>query len=337
MPEPSKLTINEATPADVAVLHTLIGQLAAYERLSHAMVATISDLRQSLFGPNRHATALVARLEDQPVGYALFFRSYSTFLARAGVYLEDLFVVPEARGRGIGKRLLHEVAAHAVRTGAGRLEWAVLDWNEPAIGFYRSLGAEPLDDWTVFRLSGEALSRYGGQTPDRTPVIETARLTLRPGQVEDAERVAELLQAPEIEANLANLPWPYTRDDAQAYLRASVTNDDACDWLMATPADGVIGSIHLSITPRHRRGYLGFWVGRPYWGNGYAPEAIRAVIEFGLNRLGLERIEAEHFDYNLASGRAMLKGGMVRESVRRAAYRKHDRQVDVVVYAVTAR
>ena len=139
-----------------------IRELAEYERLAHACVATEESVRATLFGPDPAAEVLIAEDEGRAVGFALFFRNYSTFLSRPGIYLEDLYVPPEARGRGAGRALLQKIARIAVERGAGRLEWAVLDWNEPAIGFYKALGAVPMDDWTVYRLTGGALQRLAG-------------------------------------------------------------------------------------------------------------------------------------------------------------------------------
>jgi len=139
-----------------------IRELAEYERLAHACVATEESVRATLFGPDPAAEVLIAEDEGRAVGFALFFRNYSTFLSRPGIYLEDLYVRPEARGRGAGRALLQKIARIAVERGAGRLEWAVLDWNEPAIGFYKALGAVPMDDWTVYRLTGGALQRLAG-------------------------------------------------------------------------------------------------------------------------------------------------------------------------------
>lgn len=151
------IDIRPAVSSDVALLHTLITELAAYERLADDVVATEDMLHEALFGPRPHAEALVAECDGQPAGFALFFHNYSTFVGRPGLYLEDLFVRPELRGAGVGRRLLQRLAAIAVERGCGRMEWSVLDWNEPAIGFYRSLGAAPMDEWTVFRLAGDSL------------------------------------------------------------------------------------------------------------------------------------------------------------------------------------
>ena len=155
----SRVDIRLATPADVPRLHGLIRQLAIYEKLEHTMVSTEADVAEGLFGARPAAEALVASLDGAPVGFALFFTTYSTFLGRPGLYLEDLFVVPEARGAGAGKALLARLAQLTVERRYGRLEWVVLDWNEPAIGFYKSLGALPMDEWTTFRVTGEALAK----------------------------------------------------------------------------------------------------------------------------------------------------------------------------------
>ena len=149
--------IAPATPADVPVLLALIRALADYEKLSGSVVVTEAAIRESLFGPQKAAEAIIARAGDEPVGFALWFHNYSTFLGRRGLYLEDLFVKPEWRGRGVGRQLLAEVAAVAVARNCGRMEWSVLDWNEPAIRTYRSIGAAPMDEWTVYRLTGDAL------------------------------------------------------------------------------------------------------------------------------------------------------------------------------------
>jgi GNAT superfamily N-acetyltransferase len=151
------IRIEFATAADVPLVLTFIRELAEYERLSHEVVATEEGLRSHLFGERSVPEVLIAYDGDRPVGFALYFPSYSTFLGKPGLYLEDLFVRPDARGRGVGRLLLERLARIAVERGWGRLEWRVLDWNSPAIGFYRKLGAEPLDDWTVFRVTGEAL------------------------------------------------------------------------------------------------------------------------------------------------------------------------------------
>lgn len=153
--------IAPARPEDSATVLALIRALAEYERLSHLVVGSEEDLRSELFGVHPVIESVLAWDGDSAVGFALFFHNYSTFLARRGLYLEDLFVIPEARGRGIGKALIGHCARVAVTRGCGRFEWSVLDWNEPAIAFYRSLGAELLPDWRICRLTGEALQRVG--------------------------------------------------------------------------------------------------------------------------------------------------------------------------------
>lgn len=153
------LTIAPAVPADVPLILAFIRELADYEKLAHAVAATEDDLRATLFGPSPAAAVRIARWHGEPAGFALFFPNYSTFLGKPGLYLEDLFVRPAFRGNGIGRALLADLARIAVAGGYGRLEWAVLDWNELALGFYRKLGAEPMTDWTVHRLTGDALAR----------------------------------------------------------------------------------------------------------------------------------------------------------------------------------
>lgn len=152
-------TIAPAGPADVPVIHRLIRGLADYERMTDQAVATEEDLRRWLFGDRPMAEVVLAREGGEVVGFALFFHNFSTFLGRPGLYLEDLFVRPEWRGRGVGRQLLAHLAAIAVERGCGRMEWAVLDWNAPAIGFYRRLGAQVLEEWKLCRLSGETLTR----------------------------------------------------------------------------------------------------------------------------------------------------------------------------------
>jgi GNAT superfamily N-acetyltransferase len=151
--------IRAATAADVPTLHALVMALATYEKLAHEVTATEADLEVHLFGSRPYAEALVAEDGGQAVGFAVYFHNYSTFLGRPGIYLEDLFVLPEARRRGHGRALLRALAAIAVERRCGRLEWAVLHWNEPAIAFYRSLGAQRLDEWGTFRMTGSAIAR----------------------------------------------------------------------------------------------------------------------------------------------------------------------------------
>lgn len=152
-----KINIRSATIEDCALIRQFVHQLAVYEKLEDEAVATDEDIAASLFGDRPQAEVVIAERAGEPIGFALFFHNYSTFLGRRGLYLEDLFVIPEARGSGAGKALLKHLARLALERGCGRFEWWVLDWNEPAIDFYKSLGAEPMEDWTVFRLTGEAL------------------------------------------------------------------------------------------------------------------------------------------------------------------------------------
>ena len=153
--------IEPAQPRDTAVLLSLIRALAEYEQLTHLVVGTQTQLHEELFGARPVIEAVVGWEDEQPVGFALYFHNFSTFLARRGLYLEDLFVTPQARGRGYGKALMRHVARLAVSRECGRFEWAVLDWNRPAIDFYRSLGAEVLPDWRICRVTGEALAALG--------------------------------------------------------------------------------------------------------------------------------------------------------------------------------
>ena len=151
------LTLVPATPADVPLILQLIRDLASYEKLSHEVVATEESLHRALFGDRPHVETVIARVAGQAAGFALFFHNFSTFLGKPGIYLEDLFVRPEFRGQGIGKALLRHLAKLACERGCGRLEWAVLDWNKPAIDFYAGLGAQPVSQWLLNRLSGDAL------------------------------------------------------------------------------------------------------------------------------------------------------------------------------------
>ena len=162
MTEP--ITIRPAIRADVPLVLEFIRALARYERLEHEVLATEADLGEALYGERRHAEVVFACSDGKAVGFALFFHNFSTFRGRPGIYLEDLFVLPEARGRGIGRRLLAYLARTAVERRCARLEWAVLDWNEPSIGFYRGLGAVCLDEWKIFRLTGPALEQLAAVT-----------------------------------------------------------------------------------------------------------------------------------------------------------------------------
>ena len=156
------LELRFASEGDVALIYDFIKALADYERLGHEVTTDVDTLRRSLFGDHKVAEVVIAEFGGRPAGFALFFHNFSTFLGRSGLYLEDLFVKPEFRGNGIGRELLACLARIAVQRGCGRLEWWVLDWNEPAIGFYRKLGAQAMDEWTVFRLSGDSLDRLAG-------------------------------------------------------------------------------------------------------------------------------------------------------------------------------
>jgi GNAT superfamily N-acetyltransferase len=155
------VVIREAEQLDVPVIADLIRGLARFEKLEDEVKMTEELLDKNLFGPRPYAETLIAEESGSPVGFALFFHNFSTFLAKPGIYLEDLFVVPEQRGRGIGRALLQRLAQIAVERECGRLEWAVLDWNRDAIGFYERLGAKPNSEWTVYRLTGEALTSLG--------------------------------------------------------------------------------------------------------------------------------------------------------------------------------
>jgi hypothetical protein len=154
-----KLRIEPATERDLPAIEHLVRQLARYEKLEHAMVASQNDFREALFGAERNAHALMAFVEDAAVGFALYFYNFSTFAGKRGIYLEDIFVEPEYRGRGIGSALLKRLARIAKEQGCGRMEWSVLTWNQPSIDFYHRLGAITLQDWRIFRVNGDALER----------------------------------------------------------------------------------------------------------------------------------------------------------------------------------
>jgi GNAT superfamily N-acetyltransferase len=158
----SALLIREASQSDVPLILEFIRKIADYEKLSHAVVASEDTLRKSLFGERPAAEVLLAYWYEKPAGYAVFFHNFSTFLGRAGMYLEDLFVEPELRGKGIGKALLSCVARITKERECGRLEWSVLDWNKPSIDFYLSLGAKPMDEWTTFRMEQDAITKLAG-------------------------------------------------------------------------------------------------------------------------------------------------------------------------------
>jgi GNAT superfamily N-acetyltransferase len=156
--------IEPAREHDVPLILDLINGLAVYEKLAHEVRATDAGLRASLFGANPAAEVVIAYAGNEPVGFALFFHNYSTFLGKRGLYLEDLFVKPEWRGHGAGRALLTHLAKIAAERDCGRFEWSVLDWNEPAINFYKGLGAKPMDEWTIFRVTGDALSALAGRS-----------------------------------------------------------------------------------------------------------------------------------------------------------------------------
>ncbi|MDX2198375.1 MAG: GNAT family N-acetyltransferase [Phycisphaerae bacterium] len=154
--------IRSASVDDVPVILQFIRELAEYEKLTQACVATEAELAANLFGARPYAEVLIGEWDGEAVGFALFFHNFSTFLGQPGIFLEDLFVRPAARGRGIGRALLTRISELAVERNCGRVEWNVLDWNAPAIGFYRKLGAVPMEEWTTFRLTGDALRVLGG-------------------------------------------------------------------------------------------------------------------------------------------------------------------------------
>jgi len=164
-PAEAAVAIRLAQPDDAEILVNLVRDLAVYEKLEERAKATSADFHRHLFGPSPVAEAAVAEADGEPVGFALWFTTFSTFRGQPGIYLEDIFVKPAFRGRGIGKALLATVARLAVERGCGRLNWAVLDWNSPAIGFYRSLGARPMDEWTVYRIDDEALQQLAEKAP----------------------------------------------------------------------------------------------------------------------------------------------------------------------------
>jgi len=160
----SIFSIRPANEQDVPLIRSFIRQLAEYEKLLHEAVMTEETLRESLFGKRRYAEVLLGYADAQPVAFAVFFHNFSTFVGRPGLYLEDLFVIPEMRGKGYGKAMLIELAKIARERNCGRFEWTVLDWNEPSIQFYKKLGAISMDEWTIFRVTGDALDRLANTT-----------------------------------------------------------------------------------------------------------------------------------------------------------------------------
>lgn len=161
-PDASGFTIRFAVEGDIPTILSLIHELAEYEKMTHDVVASEESLRASLFGERRTAEVLLGELEGSPVAYAVFFHNFSTFLGRPGIYLEDIYVKPQCRGRGYGEAMLRRLAQIAVERRCDRLEWVVLDWNKSAIDFYRKLGAKPMDEWTVFRITGQPLRKLAG-------------------------------------------------------------------------------------------------------------------------------------------------------------------------------
>jgi GNAT superfamily N-acetyltransferase len=159
----SSIQIRRGTIADADLIYSLICELADYEKLRHEVVATVETCRESLFGPQSCSEVLIAELHGEPAGLAIYFSTYSTFLARNGIYLEDIYVRESLRGQGIGKQLLAAVAKVAVSRECGRLEWSVLDWNQPAIDFYEALGAVALSEWIKYRLTGESLAKLAAE------------------------------------------------------------------------------------------------------------------------------------------------------------------------------
>lgn len=164
------IAIRPAVPADLPLIASLIRALAAFEKLADAVRFDEATLGEKLFGKRPYAEVVIGELDGAAQGFALFFHNFSTFEGKPGIYLEDLFVRPEARGHGLGKALLAHLAALAVQRDCARLEWSVLDWNEPAIGFYRSLGARMMDEWTVMRVDGLALGELGAQAGNTHPI-----------------------------------------------------------------------------------------------------------------------------------------------------------------------
>ena len=158
-----RFLIREAQASDCPLILDFIKELATYEKLLHEVVADLPTLKKHLFSENPYAKVIIAEYEDEPVGFALYFHNFSNFLGKPGIYLEDLYVRPNFRGKGFGKQLLSYLAKKAIQLNCGRLEWWVLNWNEPAINFYKSLGAESMDEWTVNRVTGEALNQLANE------------------------------------------------------------------------------------------------------------------------------------------------------------------------------
>ncbi|MES2820374.1 MAG: GNAT family N-acetyltransferase [Pseudomonadota bacterium] len=165
------IQIREATPDDAALILGFIIELAIYEKAEHEVLASVADIQASLFAADSPARGLICSIDDQPVGYAVYFLSYSTWLGRKGMYLEDLYISPTQRGAGAGKRLLGHLARLAWDSGCGRLEWSVLDWNQPAIQFYQSVGALPQNEWVRYRLAGQALQALADCAPESIGLV----------------------------------------------------------------------------------------------------------------------------------------------------------------------
>jgi GNAT superfamily N-acetyltransferase len=153
------LSIRPAAAADAQLIFDFIVELAVYEKAKHEVVTSVGEITETLFGVNSKARALICSIDGKPAGYAVYFYNYSTWLGRNGIWLEDVYVTPAYRGKGAGKALLKHVAGIAVKENCGRFEWSVLNWNTPSIEFYESLGAKPLDEWTIYRLTGDALRK----------------------------------------------------------------------------------------------------------------------------------------------------------------------------------
>lgn len=164
----NQFKIEQATIKDTVLILSFIKELAEYEKLLHAVVATEAILKENLFGPHAHAEVIIGYLNHQPVSFAIYFHNFSSFLGQSGIYIEDLYVKPEFRGNGIGQKMLAYLAQLAKNRKCGRLEWSVLNWNETAIGFYKRLGAKPMDEWRVYRLTEEALSELANSQNEKS-------------------------------------------------------------------------------------------------------------------------------------------------------------------------
>jgi GNAT superfamily N-acetyltransferase len=264
-PLPSAITIRGATAADVPAVLGFIRELAAYERLEHEMVATEADLHAALFGSRAYAEVAFACLEDEPVGFALFFHNFSTLLGKPGIYLEDLYVRPRARGLGAGKRLLAYLAKTARARGCGRLEWTVLDWNEPSIAFYRSLGASPNSEWTTYRLHGEALRRLADEFPsdDSHGVRRWSGQLIAPRGSDDGDWLALRLALWPGEAAAAELAAMAEDLSRGFHVRLAVDNDGTAagfvegsiraDYVNGTSSSPVAFLEGLYVAPEFRR------------------------------------------------------------------------------------